>query len=781
MNAAQELLTYLSHWGDLDPDGMFHCPRCTSEVGNWPCPSCGLDGDTAAHEYEMTHGDRTVSHNRPSLKEFLVGESIREPTSEPQRNSTWDLAKRFSNGSPFRNASVPSLDELMPYKDTRECYLVAEQLEQKWPHLKQDAGFYVRPKKGAGDHAWNIAPDGTIVDMTATQFGKQPHVIPPNHPMHKRYVSWTRHQDQAQTFAHNMGWHDDPIEACPQCNRGPDRTASNDWYLGSHKNASVMYHVAPKRVRENIESEGLRPQAGADDPQAGVFMVPRHPSETTDPYFWNPAKDDVWEVNTEGLDIQTDPWGKLYSQPNYLQDLGGSFYTPSHVESERLRRLDWQGGPHHRNANRGPTGSHTDGTQKVSMAVPLYHVSSAANREAIQKHGLMGHDVSTYSPWKRAYAPPGNYFFDHPENARNYAYILQNQMWPHSSHPGDLQEEWYDHGIYHGAGQTWVDRRHFTDEVFDDDQLDNEEHLKPFDPDDPNHQKVLQQLPDSLKGYDIWHVPEHALQNVKRDPESALTQGWVDPQNAQALQDAIDSEGELEGYDYEPLRYYTPEHVPPHLLTHHAHIPGHEMTSDDEEQGYGEEHAWPDPFARTEIHDWKNYEPGVRWSGKLSAEDYYYHYAPTGDRARVRQHGLQPSNPNISPTWDHDMLPQQPQGVYVSEDPSVFGPWNFMGQKVDLWRFPRERAKSTIKDPLVPHTHVIPHPIQDPELVEPYEHSELAELARQLQEEQETQVDPSELSDQMWTMRDNRDKWMIGRPTPKNRRTWTKRYENLAA
>src|SRR5690349_17846078 len=139
-------------------------------------------------------------------------------------------------------AVIPSIEELAPYRYDRECFEVAYGLAKKYPQLKEDAGFYVHPIYGPGDHGWNIAPDGTIVDMTAAQHDykgpederwdvvegddyewptpKHPEIIPPGHPYYDRYVSWERHEPQAQKIAHSLGWHDghkDNWGVCPDC------------------------------------------------------------------------------------------------------------------------------------------------------------------------------------------------------------------------------------------------------------------------------------------------------------------------------------------------------------------------------------------------------------------------------------------------------------------------------------------------------------------------------------------------------------------------------------
>src|SRR4051812_48609524 len=68
-----------------------------------------------------------------------------------------------------RLMTIPPVHELEPFRYDRECTEIASELQQKYPHLKREDGFYNHPTQGPGDHAWNIAPDGTIVDMTSIQ------------------------------------------------------------------------------------------------------------------------------------------------------------------------------------------------------------------------------------------------------------------------------------------------------------------------------------------------------------------------------------------------------------------------------------------------------------------------------------------------------------------------------------------------------------------------------------------------------------------------------------
>lgn len=156
---------------------------------------------------------------------------------------------------------IPSMEELAPHRFDSECYDVAGAIAKKWPHLKQDSGFYVRPRRGPGDHAWNTAPDGTIVDMTAQQHGRNhPEIIPPDHPFYPRYVSWERHEIPAQEIAHGLGYHEGnpayKVDICPQCF---PKTASNDYldwggWDGSHSFVTDGKEILTTPATERIDA-----------------------------------------------------------------------------------------------------------------------------------------------------------------------------------------------------------------------------------------------------------------------------------------------------------------------------------------------------------------------------------------------------------------------------------------------------------------------------------------------------------------------------------------------
>lgn len=105
--------------------------------------------------------------NKGHNKDYAFTDSMIRPTS------SWRL---FPGG--------PSESDLLPYAGDLFCYDQSEAVEQSWPQLKAVEGFY-----GTGHHAWNEAPDGTIVDVTHAQFDPEHeiNIVPPgtSHPYRK--------------------------------------------------------------------------------------------------------------------------------------------------------------------------------------------------------------------------------------------------------------------------------------------------------------------------------------------------------------------------------------------------------------------------------------------------------------------------------------------------------------------------------------------------------------------------------------------------------------------
>ena len=83
-----------------------------------------------------------------------------------------------------------------------------------------------------------------------------------------------------------------------------------------------MYHYSPPKHRESINTKGLRARNPGDEVgPRGVYVVPKR-----QPWMGN----DVWRVDTKGLDLHEDPW------PGGVE----AYYTPNHVGRERIRLAD---------------------------------------------------------------------------------------------------------------------------------------------------------------------------------------------------------------------------------------------------------------------------------------------------------------------------------------------------------------------------------------------------------------------------------------------------------
>jgi hypothetical protein len=124
-----------------------------------------------------------------------------------------DLLLKHYGVDSLNESHIPSESELEDHCDDGECYEHSYAIHKKWPHLKIDAGYYMdndRPK----DHGWTIHPNGTIIDTTGSQFDhKPPMIIPPDHPDHKRYVSFERHDELARQINAKEGGTDAGYES----------------------------------------------------------------------------------------------------------------------------------------------------------------------------------------------------------------------------------------------------------------------------------------------------------------------------------------------------------------------------------------------------------------------------------------------------------------------------------------------------------------------------------------------------------------------------------------
>lgn len=243
----------------------------------------------------------------------------------------------------------------------------------------------------------------------------------------------------------------------------------------------------------------------------------------------------------------------------------------------------------------------------------MYHLSPAQNRESIKAAGLQGgeHDPLGTSPWAgmRQNAPllheqpPGNYFFNHPDDAHQYSYGFHTQVHKRYEDPENL----IDHGIYVDEGghasvepeppkdfHDWDSEA--QDEWYENSHLDHE----PFDHNNPNH---MARLPKDNRGYDIWKtdVTGHDMEN---DPESRMGfSGEAD--EAKVLQGLSNPEDDDDDFEPTVPRWLVRDHIPPERVTHHDWIPPWKMTENNMEESFDDddrEHWMPEMLTRVPMN-----------------------------------------------------------------------------------------------------------------------------------------------------------------------------------
>lgn len=152
--------------------------------------------------------------------------------------------------------------------------------------------------------------------------------------------------------------------------------------------------------------------------------------------------------------------------------------------------------------------------------------------------------------------------------------------------------------------------------------------------------------------------------------------------------------------------------VPPEALT--LHQPFEHTWHRPDEGGVDEGAMWRERD-RVPFHpEWGIGKPNQVW-GKLGAEQYYYHAAPSSERERIMAHGLHPAKPS----WENytadrldnptQRMEEQPIGVYVMRSPRGVQPYTEWGPH-DVWRIPRSAVQEIVPDRMSNGAY-IPHPV----------------------------------------------------------------------
>jgi hypothetical protein len=290
-------------------------------------------------------------------------------------------------------------------------------------------------------------------------------------------------------------------------------------------------------------------------------------------------------------------------------------------------------------------------------------------------------------------------------------------------------EEEATHGqMLMALGVNHMDRRkwqHFT--------VDPENQIGPYYLDDDQAAAIMKAKPHiKVLGYPYGsHAAKAAsedspygvtLETMKRDGYSDEDiQAWADylAYNNEADRDS----GELDDVSDEQVeRWYE-----------NWESEGRPRVGSHNRNASDEHHAWtcPDCQGHGVTNDEHLYDcPKCGGQGVVDYDpndQYYYHRAPTEDRARIQQHGLQPSNPHVNPSWEGELdNSDQPSGVYMTKDPQG---WGGVIEPHDVWRIPKHLVPEAQPDPLLtsmgdaenPNHFVTPHPVMDAELHSPWE------------------------------------------------------------
>jgi hypothetical protein len=141
---------------------------------------------------------------------------------------------------------------------------------------------------------------------------------------------------------------------------------------------------------------------------------------------------------------------------------------------------------------------------------------------------------------------------------------------------------------------------------------------------------------------------------------------------------------------------------------------------------------WEEMIEAQRHPEWGIGKPNQVWGFVHEAD--YYHLAPTQERDRIQQHGLQPANPYYKDErWQGGPfrtpgppthLEGQPTGVYVGDEAQATQMRNVDHRPLDMWRIPEEGTQAlTNPNPGQDsyNTQYLPDAVNDPVLHQPYE------------------------------------------------------------
>lgn len=164
------------------------------------------------------------------------------------------------------------------------------------------------------------------------------------------------------------------------------------------------------------------------------------------------------------------------------------------------------------------------------------------------------------------------------------------------------------------------------------------------------------------------------------------------------------------------------------------------------------------------------------YSFPLWATDHpYYHVAPTIDRQRIMQHGLQPSHPGQSPYWDdvRELVQSQPTGVYMwqhKEDADQYADQmkRKKGIEADVWGV--KRPDLPVNDDWFIDSAKVTHEPVRPQHLEMLQGPEHRLPDRRHEDTEWSNNSAYPLWDEKKQLEENAQQWGIGKPN----RVWGK-------
>lgn len=361
---------------------------------------------------------------------------------------------------------------------------------------------------------------------------------------------------------------------------------ATDTYLLGHRSPEV-HHGNTWGIPGGAIDPGESPyQAALREAEEEFGHVPQH--KVLREHVASPDPD--WNYTTYVADVpqQFDP---EYAGDWETQDHG--WFTPDEISKLNLHpgfAQSWYSG----------------GLTKQAMRGFFYHTAPREHRESIEQNGLVPTDEAPVSPWANAdwdhrhLQPQGVYMWDHPGNARNYAYSLYHQKeddergraygeprWHLPGDNPDYMPEYYESPAYEAYEQAYPgEKNEYGEPVDEDDYYD--------------YMDRYQHEPEPL--YDIWKVNTLGYE-PELDPEAALGRGELTAEEAQ--REINEQQRDYQFVDpTEGHRWYLPHAIEPGRLTLHESIYPNEMTQEDEENLSERGKQIPESWSRVPLDQW---------------------------------------------------------------------------------------------------------------------------------------------------------------------------------